>query len=332
MFLPIVFPSAAEFWLKTDPDLIYYAFNNRRLCDLPDDFFCAAPASGKMRQAARDILRTLDLTSPLTLVCRDPDMRRSSANLRIRSCSVGFPPASFFHMKKAGHDLYIACPELCFWQASAKLDRLQLIKLGFDLCSIYMPNEKSEYGQQSRTLITSAELIGQYLNNFNGCKGIKKARHALCRICDFSNSPMETRLAIIAVLPIEEGGYGLPLPDLNYGIRLTPDATRVLGRNELRVDMAWPAQKFAVEYNSNLSHLSADQLTEDANRISVLTRVGYTLITLTAGNVMEMHKLDSAMQLIRHSLGLPDAEKEFDAFRYERRQIYDKLWESCIRV
>ena len=342
MIIPIIYPSAAQFWLNyTHPG---YSLESRNLTDLPEDYELIAS-----QYEAREIAKLLGLSLPLHLVSKRKENQRHRASCVCRFRHDPFPKDSFYHfhldshIQNEGYEIYVACPELCFLQAARKLDMTDLIKFGFDMCAKYKYNEFASYAQDERAIFTTPGLIENYINTAGGFYGCRPAKKAVRFVLGNSNSPMETKLAILMVLPIRLGGYGMPKPQMNKKIDLTAaagkkssksknrfknknsDAVALLGYDYVHADIAWP--KVVCEYNSNAAHLTPHKYTDDNNRRTALRSAGYEYIGITAGNLRSLRSIDSCMMNIRRALHLPDEAEKIKQYRKVRVEIAARLFE-----
>lgn len=329
MFVPIIYPSAAEFWLKGDPgSSINYTFNNRRLTNLPKEYFERPDYPKRIRWYAEDIAAALRLDFPLTLACANPNDRRRSKKAIITAVQHQFPDNSFVYFDKGGNEIYMASPELTFLQAAGHLDFLSLVQLGFGLCALYERNAEAAFGQRDRLVFTSKSLILDYLSKSTYFHNGKLAKKAVKYILDDSNSPMETSLAIIFILPIEMGGYGLRFPEMNKTVTVGPAAGLMLGIRDPRPDFCWEMEKVIVEYNSNAAHDTPLQKAADANRCNAYQRSGYKAFQMTADNVSSLYALDNFVRILRHALGDKDQDLLLQEFRKQRKETFFRLFQQ----
>jgi len=318
MIVPIIYPSAGEFWLNSDVySLLGYSLNSRKLTNLPVSYAYDISAYD-----AEDISAILNLQLPLHVTSPDIRFKRHGTHCVTQARSLPFPEKSFVHFRKQQYDIYIASPELCFVQAARKLEFTDLVRFGYDLCSIYYPDVSSAYKQRNRISFTSASLLKEYAVKNHSLYGSASARKALRYVHDYSNSPMETRIALFFCLPIECGGCAIPDIELNKAIRLT-DVGRILnGCNELRADLAVTRKKIAIEYNSNAFHLTPEQYSVDMNRQIGISQAGWKYIPITAGSLRSVHSLTDIANIIRKQLRLLELNSNDRA----RHDLFFKLF------
>lgn len=204
-------------------------------------------------------------------------------------CSTGLPSGSFVRVSGG---LLLCSPELCFLQMAALIPFHALVKLGFELCGLYtlQPDGRAEY--QRVLPPTTVSALSAYLERRPRASGVATARKALRYVAVASGSPMETAMAVILCLPLRLGGYGLPLPRMNYRI----DAPRSKGhgweKSYYLCDLYWPDAHIGVEYDSDLEHTGPIRIAEDARRRNDLASRGITTITATREQVMDGEGFD----------------------------------------
>jgi len=295
----------------------------------------AASPSAQLLEHAGDA----GFAPPLEIVVATPDARRPSSAVKPYVFSGSLPDNSFVSL---GDGLFVSSPELCFFQMASKLSLIELIELGFELCGSFAllaptadpaadpaadpegdgsaPDDKGVYDLPE---LTSVKKLAAFVERMKGADGYARASKALRYIADGSGSPMEARLTMLLTLPYRYGGYGLPMPQLNY--RITPDkvARRSTNRSYFECDLYWPAQKLAVEYDSEKHHSADRKIAEDAIRRNTLSVLGITPIVVTKRqlfSVLELEKL--AVQLSR-KLGkqLKHKKPGFDKARDSLRKL-----------
>jgi very-short-patch-repair endonuclease len=103
-----------------------------------------------------------------------------------------------------------------------------------------------------------------------------------------AESPQESRVRVRLVQA------GLPRPECQHQVF---DGNRFVAR----VDLAWPAQKVAVEYDG-VWHADAAQFHRDRRRLNRLTAAGWTVIHVTA---VRLHDdFDAVVRQVRTALGV----------------------------
>jgi very-short-patch-repair endonuclease len=105
----------------------------------------------------------------------------------------------------------------------------------------------------------------------------RRIRSALALADERAGSPQETRLRLLL------HRSALPAPVAQYSVR-------VGGRFVARVDFAWPDQRLAVEYEG-VWHGENQQVARDRARLNGLTRAGWRVVFVTAGDLLDPPRL-----------------------------------------
>lgn len=314
---PIIYPSSVEFWASGFPTRYDFAFNNRQLTDLPSEY--------KVRSAtAQSVSEQLSLNTPLSLYSSGVNCGHKGKYYTTRWQKTPLPPNSFF--KIPNHNIYIASPELTFLQASRYLSFIQLVKLGFDLCSQYYYDKAEQFGQAKRVILTTPKQLYTYAKTSDHMHGSGKAIYAAKFVLDSSNSPMETALAIIFMLPIRLGGYGMPEMEMNGAIKLAKLAQELMGIGELRGDLVWRKQCLAVEYNSKAVHNNDIVFYNDLNRVTAMKDSGWRCISVNPNNIRTFSALENIAGIIRKQLGLRPKKELLDTYLRKRETVYNQLF------
>lgn len=317
IIIPIIYPSAAEFWKSGFPTHYNYAFNNRMLTSLPDEYKVTA-------DIALSVAERFSLATPLSLFPSSVNRFHTGKYYTTRWQKTPMPTNSFFKIPNL--NIYVACPELVFIQAARHLDLVHLILLGFELCSQYYPDQNGKFGQNKRTLVTTAEQIISYAKASNHMHGSTKAIHAAKYILNYSNSPMESRLAIMLGLPIRLGGYGLSKLEMNGAITLSKHGRELTGTTEIHGDLVWRAKNLAVEYNSKTVHNNDSTFYNDVNRATALKDSGWQYIGVTPDNIKTFVAMENLAGIVRKQLGRPPKKDLLFAYEAERHEVYVDLF------
>jgi hypothetical protein len=200
---------------------------------------------------------------------------------------------------------------------ATKLNLINLIQLGFELCGTYsLPAHSEPYvaktqesldkGFVSCEALTNVKKLAGLISKLSGIHGHKRAMRALQFVADNSASPMETKLTMFLTLPYRLGGYGLPMPLLN---------PRIEG-SSYRCDLFWPKVKLAVEYDSDQFHTGADRIARDSMRRNDLALLGITVVTVTR-------------QQVRNSVRFRETATLLSKHLEKRLQFRDPVFSEC---
>lgn len=327
MIIPIVGPSALEFWLSGMADLpIRLLSEKSRRISLPADYHISH------RQVHyQNISAKLGLSLPVYVMANKETDRGDFPFMKPCIRPKHLPDQSFIQLNDL---ICISSPELCFVQMARILPIAKLIEVANNLCAIYALDNQVNYGFAARDSIIKPEDIVSFLQRAKGLSGIKKARQGFAYISDRSRSPMESKLAALAAMPLLCGGYHLPGFRLNWDVSLEDNAAKLLGRKSCCCDMVWEDQKVIVEYDSNLSHLSADQHAYDKSKTNALILSGYKTFFATADNMKNFKSIEEMFLTLRKMLGLrpltPTLSK-YESIRHEtvRSVVFDS-WKKYL--
>jgi len=123
-----------------------------------------------------------------------------------------------------------------------------------------------------RTGMVSRRELQEELGRHGRRRGIVTARELVALADARAESPMESRSRLRCV----DGG--LPAPEFQVEVRA--DGRRY------RLDMAWPAQKVALEYDGLEFHGSHASVRRDRERHNWLTAQGWTIVYATAHQIL----------------------------------------------
>ena len=196
----------------------------------------------------------------------------------------------------------MSTPEFCFLQMANRLSLARLIMLGYELCGTYVLVDKGPAPRRDAPLTTVAKLR-TFVEGASNARGRKKALRALRYVLDRSASPMESALAMLLCLPYGLGGYGLPEPRLNYRVDVPPSFRAMADRKHCACDQCWPESKLAAEYDSELHHADPERRESDARRRSTLITLGFTVVTVSKGQVMDSGAFNRLAHQLAKRLG-----------------------------
>ena len=140
--------------------------------------------------------------------------------------------------------------------------------------------------------ISSVGSLLAFANSAAAFPGCARARKALRYVLDRSASPAESRLVFLLCTKRSLGGYGLPLPQMNYRIDVVGEGRKCTSHKYFVLDLFWESARLDVEYDSDAFHASKAGITSDAERRNALVAMGYTVITVTNGQASSANSLD----------------------------------------
>lgn len=253
---------------------------------------------------------------PVHLTVKSADARGQSALVSCHVCNHQLPSLVFYRISK---DTCVSRPEFCFLQLATACSQTELTKIGFELCGTYRLDPESEHGFREGKPLATSESIRRFISVMGSFKGTRRAGSAAKYVVNGSASPMETIVTMLLTLPRAQGGYGLPLPQLNKKVPIPKPMRESYGQIEYRPDLYWDTAKLAIEYDSTTFHSSEARLVNDSKRRAALAHAGLTVVSLTANQVYDAREFDKVALLIAKHLG--------KRMRSERKDLLTKRFE-----
>ena len=312
MITPLSFQTAYNYWLQAS-SIPQERYSFADLNKFDDGF----SAEALIRSA-----RIFHIDPPIHVLVERPDQRHFSTLLCSHVLPGNLPAKSFVRL--ADH-LFVVSPECCFLMAAHLKSLSELVCMANDLCATYRRDDLTALGQSSRMQLTTTAKLSEYLEHAANIKGLKQAKQAVRYAVDCSNSPMESKLAVMVCLPMVLGGFGLPKPYMNHVIGLPLGAATFLGHDSCCVDMLWEQQRVILEYDSNLTHLSRDQHHYDKKRATALSMAGYTVISVTADHLSSHSSINKLCLDLRKVLGIRTHINRFNQYNKIRYETVENI-------
>ena len=288
----ITHDTARQFWqLATDPGC--WKRSRRTFESGRND----APTRESLSLARHALYQTKTLAKAddIHLLLDSRAKRRSTVGAVCHATPCHLPEQSFMHISD---DVFVASPELLFVLEANRLDLIETILLGFEICGRYSAppaslatrlekisrkaaKEFAERGFFDRPPLTNTRKIGAFLEKLEGIHGIRTAAAALPHIIDGSASPMESIAAMLLCLPFRYGGFGIEQPIMNARVDMTGKIASLSAVESYECDMLWPKANLVVEYDSELEHTSKQRIAKDSRKRTELLSQNLTVITLT---------------------------------------------------
>lgn len=236
--------------------------------------------------------------------------------LRVRTklvCSAvsirDFPTGSFVRLRE---DVLIPAPAFALVDLASGMPVHFAVELADELCGAYRKDSRSASGMCERAPILTLRQLEEYAGSLSGVRGLRAMQAALPFVVEGSASPMETTLSTILCLPVRRGGFGLSRPELNPTLRIPDELAQMVGRGSLRPDLLWRQRRVVVEYDSDWAHGNARALHRDALRRNVLQRMGYTVVTVTKGQLFSWEGVQHLARLLAEALQMPAPRRTKD--------------------
>lgn len=173
-----------------------------------------------------------------------------------------------------------------------RLALLELVRLAYGICGTYtmwQTGGEAPGEFRKRSPLSSIAELRTFAEGARGLPGRNLALRALGYAGDGSASHMETAMKMLLFGPTCLGGYGLGHPLHNYRIPKPEYQDRKaceLSEFECySLDLALPEKRLALEYDSDRWHVGSERINRDAKRRNALVGMGWTVITVTNGQI-----------------------------------------------
>ena len=249
-------------------------------------------------------------TLPVHVLVPDKRCSRNATNL---ACSVrtnAFPIRSFY---KINSDVYVISPELLFIESAARMDFVELVRLGCELTASFFMDPFCDDGVMERPPLIRSSELARYIDEMKGYRGAKKAARAADFVLERSASPMEVRLGMLLTVPRRLGGFGLPKPIMNQRQSIGYYANGAY-HDHVVFDLFWKKARLDVEYDSDQFHAGRAKLTSDSIRRNAIRSHGFKVISVTSSEFASVQRMTNSAKsiasIIDYRLPRIDIEQE----------------------
>lgn len=263
---------------------------------------------------------------PLNIIVSESKLRRQEPGVTYHLWPQCAPLSS---IGRISHDVYCCDVSLTLAQCCHLLPAASIALLAMEFCGRYKCSSSFD-GFVSASPIATVEGIRAFATRYSRVPGCARLARIARYIANGSASPMETALCIYLSFPLVWGGFGLPVPRLNYQVTLPPSAQQLTGKTCLYGDLVWPSSKLVVEYDSDTFHVGHERIASDAKRRNALTELGYTVITVTSDQIYSVQRMNEIARLIGKKVGkrFRESKCNYNEQRHNLRQLllFDELW------
>ena len=257
------------------------------------------------------------LSSPVHALVPDPSMRRRIDGLVFHVCSKSLAPSCCLAVQ---HGIFVTSPELAITSIAQRESVAHVAQLCYETCGTYRLDCDSGFSKSLPA--TSVASLKKFNYHNRALRGSRTLARALRFALDGSASPMETIVAMLLTLPPTLGGYGMPLPELNYKINAGHYHQNTINKQFYVADMCWPGAKLVVEYDSDEYHTGASRIAADATRRNEIEHRGFHVIVVGRHHVMNATEMDGIARMVAKRLGrrVNPRCKNWQMKRYELRE------------
>ena len=318
---------------RQDPDLalVPAGYAHRHADQSPLDI-------AALRLALPEGLSAFRPAEPLSLTFFSRESRSSAACVSSRALLTRLPSDSFLEVIQANGDpwpyagsgelrLFVESPGLSLVRMEQQVQRLvkrgaltpnaafiKLLTFPMEACGLYARDPADPaHGPCVFELepIQPPEKIVELLNDLEGIRGLRRARHAASLVQSGAGSPEETLLSLAFKLPESLGGIEAPPFLENEPIDWPEEVRHLIEHGQMRPDFNWPGHLTAGEYNGK-DHISEEAFEEDQRRIRDYQRCGISVFPASYKNVRTVHALNGYLASVAHSLAKTEGP-EFEA-------------------
>ena len=261
---------------------------------------------------------------PLHIMVDSPAKRRDTPFQKCHVWTTSLAEKSFVPI---GHNVFVASPALCFLQSANSRTLFELAELGYELCGGYSRTPGSGSGFITRyDQLATPKQIALLCDKLEYATGRRAALRAIQYVLPNSKSPAESDMAVKVVFPLAEGGYKLPVPELNGEVPVEGEAAQIVSQSNIYPDILWRKKKLCLEYDSSLHHELAADRKRDSVRRNALGCMGFKVITVTPSQLQSVSEFDAiATEAARH-LGVQIRTRSSKAFekRFELNEAIKK--------
>ena len=241
-------------------------------------------------------------------------------------CHVFGAPVPSDHLIEVAHGLLVVDEAMCFVQAGSWMSEPEQLEYGFEICARYHLNHLStgNYVEMEQRYAV-ADLVA-FCDANRSRQGVARAATLLKRVHDGARSPMETATAIMVVAKRSQGGLGYTRIELNRRVDIPEELKFLAKAGYFEIDVYAPASGTGIEYNGS-DHLDRQRSASDAERMAVLSALGFRMIVLTGTQFANQLQLHRAMNAIALAMGLKcDRSEAFQRRQNELREFVIRSW------
>lgn len=230
------------------------------------------------------------------------------------------------HLIEVAEGLLVVDEAMCFVQAGSWMSEPEQLEYGYEICARYHLNHLAtgdyiEMGQR----YTVSDLTA-YCDENRSRQGATRAAVVLKRVHDGARSPMETATAIMVVAKRSQGGLGYTRVELNHRVDVPNEFKYLAKAGYFEIDIYAPASGMGIEYNGS-DHLDKQRSASDAERMTVLSALGFRMIVLTGTQFANRLQLHRAMNAIALAMGLKcDRSEAFQKRQNDLREFVIRHW------
>lgn len=283
---------------------------------------------------ARRAIALCGAEPPIDAVAPKAGARMKSRLVRPHSSSAPLTANSLFFIDD---DIAVCRMPVVLVQLARGTTLVDLARIAYEMTGTYGfdAGPSSDVVQDLRPLLDLGELKG-YARSCcaTGVRGSRRAFGALKYVVANSNSPRETDVAIILMMPRSMGGFDMPEFVMNPSIKLSDHLATIVGSGTLKPDFYWPHKKVILEYESDEYHNKLPSISRDERRRRAFESEGYHVMRLMNDVLKSNDELNSFMTQLAQTLGLtrrPATQRMLDLRRGLREELFCPVSEDVAK-
>lgn len=312
--------------------------------------------SDKRREAFKKHPLVCEITGlPAHLMVRSRSEMTGARSVKSHLMTGSLP---FGSVKETEFGLSVSSPLLTLLQLAQSVSEIHLVMAMYEMCgsfAVFKPSAAieemlaqegsvfqladswrrvcSQNGRPSDLWQRPPLVSIEELNNFayevkerrKGAKFLEAAK----LVTGITASPFEAQLSILLSFPRRKGGEEIRCFENNKRIALSRKASLISGKNSCYADLLFEervhGRPVIVECQGAIAHGSEKSLMSDSDRTMALQEMGYDVLPLTYGQIVNPRNFDIFRRLLFKRLGLRYRDKTPEALMQEhelRRNLF----------
>lgn len=238
--------------------------------------------------------------APLHVMVGRQEARTSARSLACHVRTTHLPAGA---LRRLDANVFIASPELCFFEMATRLPFAKLVEFGYLLCGTYTVNPDAPV-KNGREPLTTKRRLASFAMRMADARGRAAALKAIGLVAEGSASPRETKAAALLSFPVRLGGYGFDLPTMNYRVDFPRRERELFGKTCVVLDLFWPEHRFGIEYDGQDNHTDPRDLSRDRRKSSELQYRGIEVLRLDKQQLANPFQVSVLARKAARAMGL----------------------------
>ena len=236
------------------------------------------------KREADTVADAFGLSWPVQLAVVEGTKRHTRPYAKTMLLSPGETKNAFVEIEPG---LFLALPPQVFQQMSTFLSTVDLVRVGYELCSRFAIGHHKEYELIESAPLTTLDKLADALPVPNARGNCTRTSSALLYIKENAASPPEIAMSMELGLPFVYGGLGLGDHVLNPYMELSEHAQILANKKFCYPDLYLQTCNTDIEYDSYEWHSGEEKKREDARRRGALRYDGHHVVSLDADDLKD---------------------------------------------